>query len=205
MLFYQQLLCDLLDKELLKSNWFYQNETIAAIEQMVSQRMILDELFDADDVQRSLKQENLLLEKSVIEKQIAYMALGSSEQRLIFREVIWEIYGIFRALPIGKKEAVIQLANALRSISQESDELGKVLHFVDEYVYGPKFLLLLAIANDENIYTDDQRIKLARMKPKFAKYFLNCYLEALDQLANIAVDEETLTERRQIYGRIKNE
>ena len=64
MVFYQQLLCDLLDKELLKSNWFYQNETIAAIEQMVSQRMILDELFDADDVQRSLKQENLLLEKS---------------------------------------------------------------------------------------------------------------------------------------------
>ena len=47
---YQQLLVQLLDEEPFKSTWFYQDHTLAAMEQAVYEAMLFDELFDAEDV-----------------------------------------------------------------------------------------------------------------------------------------------------------
>lgn len=216
---YQALLLRLLDAEPFKSTWYYQDEQLATIEQCVYETMMFDELFTAQDVwQRSLrKMPQLSLEK--VQAQLAYMALADSEQRLIFHDVLLDMYAT-----MTQRSSVDHLAECLRAIALETEDDGKIRRFLDEYIYLPKMLLLM-LADDEKInYHDEQRRKLAAIKPKFAKYYFNNCLDMLrdaplepvlqpsaaieasplEQLLSIEAQAETEDNaKRKIYGRIK--
>lgn len=202
MIDYREMLCALLDQEPLKSTWFYQDEQIAAIEQAVFERMAFDELFYEDDVVRSLKQAGFAADSDAVAKQMVYMNLGASEERLIFRDVLMALYHVLQQE--NNQPSAKILAEALSSISDKREPSGKVIRFVDGFVYVPKFVILMLVDHDGDSYTAEQMEKIKRMKPKFAKYFFNCYIEALTEEAALSKDSET-KEKRVFYGRIKNE
>ena len=178
---YQQLLVQLLDEEPFKSTWYYQDEALAAMEQAVYEAMLFDELFDAEDVWRRVQAKGLTdvpLDK--VQSQMAYMALADGEQRLIFHDVLLEMYTSFTEIMLSPAAiARQQLADCLRAITLEADENGKVKRFVNEYVYLPKMLLLMLASHATEEHTDEQRRKLEAIKPKFAKYYFNSCLDML--------------------------
>lgn len=222
---YQQLLVQLLDEEPFKSTWYYQDKTLAAMEQAVYEAMLFDELFDAEDVWRRVQAKGLTevtLDK--VEAQLDYMALASGEQRLIFHDVLWEMYTSLTEIMHSPAETARRLlAENLRAITVEADENGKVKRFVNEYVYLPKMLVLMLASHAAEAYTDEQRHKLEAMKPKFAKYYFNSCLDMLqaapeeteqadtldsscdlgvDEILSIEAEAEELSKRK-IYGSIK--
>lgn len=224
---YQQLLKQLLDKESLKSTWFYQDEALAAIEQAVYEAMLFDELFDEQDVWSRVKAKgfsDVLLER--VCAQLEYMALADGEQRLIFHDVLLEMYQSFTQLMQSSAyEARALLSDCLRAVAQEGDENGKIKRYVNEYVYLPKMLVLMLASHAPESYSEGQRRKLEAIKPKFAKYYFNSCLDMLKDLPEEIVlkpTEEPLPKsgvdrilsieaqaeaedmsKRKIYGRIK--
>lgn len=219
---YQLLLQQLLDKEPLKSTWYYQDTTLAAIEQAVYEAMLFDELFDEHDVVYRLGRKGWVMMLDKVRDQLSYMALDTREKRLIFREVLLSLYDNFRQMLVQPQQAARILQEGLMAIALENGEMGKIGRYVDEYVYVPKMLLLLIADRIPEGYTDDQRQKLSQMKPKFAKYYFNCALEMLltNPAANepalpaekgrldsrLAIEEqlaEEMPEKCKVYGRIK--
>ena len=223
---YQQLLVQLLDEEPFKSTWYYQDEALAAMEQAVYEAMLFDELFDAEDVWRRVQAKGLTDEPlDKVQSQMAYMALADGEQRLIFHDVLLEMYTSFTEIMLSPAAiARQQLADCLRAITLEADENGKVKRFVNEYVYLPKMLLLMLASHAAEEHTDEQRRKLEAIKPKFAKYYFNSCLDMLkaapedaepireengaassvDRILSIEADAEAeALSKRKIYGSIK--
>ena len=223
---YQQLLVRLLDEEPFKSTWFYQDEALAAMEQAVYEAMLFDELFEAEDVWRRVRAAGLALPLAKVQAQLEYMALASGEQRLIFHDVLLDMYASLAKLMLSPAAAARRmLTDALQAIAQEVDENGKVKRFVDEYVYLPKMLVLMLASHAPEAYNDDEKRTLAAIKPKFAKYYFNSCLDMLQDApedfqppslsstppasgvakllsieAQVAVSDES---KRKIYGRIK--
>ena len=222
---YQQLLVQLLDEEPFKSTWFYQDHTLAAMEQAVYEAMLFDELFDAEDVWRRVQAKgihDITLEN--VYAQLEYMALASGEQRLIFHDVLLEMYTSLTEIMHSPAETARRLlAENLRAITVEADENGKFKRFVNEYVYLPKMLVLMLASHAAEAYTDEQRRKLEAIKPKFAKYYFNSCLDMLkaapveswmaddlesssgsgvDEILSIEAEAEEQSKRK-IYGSIK--
>ena len=222
---YQQLLKQLLDEEPLKSTWFYQDEALAAIEQAVYEAMLFDELFDEQDVWHRVKAKgfaDVLLER--VCAQLEYMALADGEQRLIFHDVLLEMYQSFTQLMLSPApEARVKLSDCLRAVALEVDENGKIKRYVNEYVYLPKMLVLMLASHAPESYADEQRCKLEAIKPKFAKFYFNSCLDMLkdlpeeiaskpieeplpasgvDSILSIEAQAEDLSKRK-IYRRIK--
>ena len=221
---YQQLLLQLLDAEPFKSTWYYQDALLAGIEQSVYEAMMFDELFTAEDVwRRGPKRMGVSLEK--VQDQLIYMALSDGGQRLIFHDVLLEIYtAITQLMVLPASQARVQLAGCLRTIALETEDDGKVRRFLNEYVYLPKMLLLMLADYDEVNYKDEQRQKLMAIKPKFAKYYFNSCLDmlkdvpyeigtppigqefpsSLDQMLSIEAQAGAEdSAKRKVYGRIK--
>ena len=224
---YQQLLVQLLDEEPFKSTWFYQDEALAAMEQAVYEAMLFDELFDAEDVWRRVQGKGLAdVSLDKVEAQLDYMGLSDGEQRLIFHDVLLEMYTSFTEIMLSPpKTARRLLADSLWAITVEADEKGKVKRFVNEYVYLPKMLVLMLASHTAEEYTEEQRRKLQAIKPKFAKYYFNSCLDMLqtapeeiwsadviessedsgiDRILSIEANAEVEDmSKRKIYGSIK--
>lgn len=178
---YQELLGELLDKDPFKSTWYYQNSQLGLLEYEILSLLLYDELFDSVDVQRMLQKQSVSYDLGTIEEQMAYMGLETLEDRLIFKDVAEQFYQGFLYAGVSDLACYQVLVNAFKSISLESDREGKVVRFIPEFVYVPKLFLIMLTKGCLSEYNDDWQKKIIHMKPKFAKYFINRYLELLQE------------------------